>query len=210
MKLLSLRPTFSLRPALALCSPYAVPALFALALASSISLHAQNVPALVDDFSNDHHTSTGAERIVVTDKDIGGHSQSTQHFENGIGAVDGELVPARGQPAFISLISMLTPKGEPRDVSNYEGVRLKVKVKKGLLSVQVSSSEITNYDYHNSAPITRKPDEFQEVKIPFKSLKRAWSEQTPLNTKLVTSLNLVAVGMGKDSFAYEVDEIGFY
>jgi hypothetical protein len=81
---------------------------------------------------------------------------------------------------------------------------------KGLLSVQVSSTEITNYDYHTSAPVTRKPGAFQEVRIPFAAMKRAWSEQTPLNLKTITSINLVAAGMAPDAFAYEVDEIGFY
>lgn len=89
-------------------------------------------------------------------------------------------------------------------------MRLRVKSKKGSLSVQVSSSEIQNFDYHTSAAFTGKPGEFQEIRIPFKEMKRAWSEQTTLNLKSVTSINLVAFGMAKGSFAYEVDELGFY
>lgn len=76
--------------------------------------------------------------------------------------------------------------------------------------MQVSSTEITNFDFHTSAPIARKPGEFQEVRIPFKSLKRAWSEQTALNLATIRSVNLVASGMARDAFAYAVDEIGFY
>jgi len=41
-------------------------------------------------------------------------------------------------------------------------------------------------------------------------MKRAWSEQTVLNLKSITSVNLVSFGLAKDAFAYEVDEIGFY
>ena len=41
-------------------------------------------------------------------------------------------------------------------------------------------------------------------------MKRAWSEQTTLNLKSITSVNLVSFGIAKDAFAYEVDEIGFY
>ncbi|HEU5081689.1 MAG TPA: CIA30 family protein [Opitutaceae bacterium] len=193
-----------------LLAPTSATVFAAIFLAAANLATAENASALVDDYTDAHKTSGGAERLVITDKDIGGHSQSAQSCESGIVKMEGELVPARGQPAFISMISMLTPKGEPRDASRYEGVRLKVKVKKGLLSVQVSSADITNYDYHASAPIRRKPEEFQEVKIPFKDLKRAWSEQTPLNVKAITSINLVAIAMGKDTFAYEVDEVGFY
>jgi hypothetical protein len=110
----------------------------------------------------------------------------------------------------VSLASLLSPQGLPQDVSAYEGVRLRVKVKKGTLTVQVSSTDVDNYDYHTSAPMTRNPDAFQEVRIPFKTMKRLWSEQTPLNLKDVTAVNLVIVSMAKEEFAYEVDEIGFY
>ena len=100
--------------------------------------------------------------------------------------------------------------GKPQDLSGYQGVRLRVKVTKGILCVQVGSSEIQNYDYHTSAPIAGTRGEFQEVLIPFKQLKRGWSEQTVLNLKSITSVNLVSFGLAKDTFAYEVKEIGFY
>ena len=124
--------------------------------------------------------------------------------------VECELVPGRGVPAFLSLVSLLSPDGKPQDLSNYDGVRLRVKVIKGILSVQVGSSEITNFDYHTSSPIAGKRGEFQEVRMPFKGMKRAWSEQTPLNMKMITSVNLVSFGMARGDVAYAVDEIGFY
>lgn len=170
---------------------------------------AANVPALLDNFSDAHRNALGIERIVVTDKDAGGASHATQSCEGGVLAVQGELSPGRGTPAFISLVSLLSPDAKPQDVSAYHGVRLRVKVKQGFLAVQVASAEIQNFDYHRSAPLVRSND-FQEVRIPFKDLKRAWSEQTALNLKSVTCVNLVAAGMAKGSFAYEVDEIGFY
>jgi hypothetical protein len=79
-----------------------------------------------------------------------------------------------------------------------------------MLCVQVGSSEIDNFDYHTSPPITGKRGEFQEVRLPFKEMKRAWSEQTRLNLKSITSVNLVSLGLARDAFAYEADEIGFY
>jgi hypothetical protein len=129
--------------------------------------------------------------------------------ENGVLKVEGELVPGRGAPAFISIPLLLTPDAKAQDVSAYAGVRLRVKITQGALIVQVASADVDNFDYH-SAPAVVKRGEFVEVRVPFADMKRAWSAQTPLNLKLVSSVNLVSFAMAPDKFAYEVDEIGFY
>ena len=190
--------------------PPATTLLIAIFALRPIGALAASAPAVLDDFSDAKRNSYGIERLLVDDKGLGGQSQATQKCANGVLTVEGELVPGRGVPAFISLPLLLSPDGKPRDLSGYEGIRLRVKIKKGNLSVQASSSEIQNFDYHSSAPILRKPGEFQEVRIPFKEMKRAWSEQTALNLKAITSVNLVAFGVARDAFAYEVAEIGFY
>jgi len=190
-------------PGLAFC-------LFAGPLLFPLTTGATGVPALIDDFSNAELTTAGATRPVITDKDLGGKSQATAKCENGIFAVDGTLVPARGMPAFVSVPLLLSPDAKPRDLSGFEGVRLRVKIDRGILSVQASSSDVENFDFHISAPIARQPGAFREVRIPFSEMKRAWSEQTPLNLKTITSVNLVAAAMAPGDFAYEVDEIGFY
>ncbi len=84
------------------------------------------------------------------------------------------------------------------------------RVNKGNLSVSANSSEITNFDYH-AAQVSRQSDgEFHEVRIPFSQMKRAWSEQTPLNTNTLTSLSLVAFDIQHGAFDFEIDEISFY
>ena len=171
---------------------------------------AANAPALLDDFSDPTRNNYGIERLLFDDKALGSQSHATQKCESGVLAVNGELVPGRGVPAFISLPLLLSADRKPHDLSSYDGVRLRVKVKRGILTVQVSSVEIANFDYHTSAPVAGKAGDFAEVRVPFKEMKRAWSEQTALNLKSITSVNLVAFGMAKDAFAYEVDEIGFY
>jgi hypothetical protein len=176
----------------------------------SLTTLASTTPALLDDFSDAKQNSHGLDRILVDDKGAGSQSHATLNCVQGVLAVKGELVPGRGVPAFISLVSLLSAEGKPQDLSGYEGVRLRVKAGKGILSVQVSSTEIQNFDYHTSAPITGKSGEFTEVRVPFKDMRRAWSEQTALNLKAITSINLVSFGLAKDTFAYEVDEIGFY
>jgi len=165
---------------------------------------------LLDDYSDPTRNKHGVERLLIDDQSAGSASQATQTCENGVLAVQGELVPGRGVPAFISLASPLAADGTPMDLTANQGVRLRVNVTRGMLSVQVSSAEISNYDFHTSAPIVAKRGEFQEVRIPFQEMKRGWSEQTALNLQSITSINLVSFSMAKDSFAYEVDEIGFY
>lgn len=184
--------------------------LFAMAAMAAMAAPAAKTPLVLDDYSDAARNKNGIERILVDDKGAGSKSAATQKCENGVITVRGDLVPGRGVPAFISLVSLLAAEGKPKDLTGYEGVRIRVKVTKGSLSVQVGSAEITNFDFHTSAPITGKRGEFQEVRIPFKEMKRAWSEQTALNLKLITSVNLVAFSVAKDTFAYEVDEISFY
>ncbi len=166
-------------------------------------------PALVDDFSAAGHTSAGAGRLLIDDKGAGSQSHATQRVEHGILHVEGELIPGRGAPAFISVPLLLSADARPQDLGAYEGVRLRVKLLQGVLSLQVASADVQNFDFH-SGVVAAKRGEFAEVRLPFKDLKRAWSEQTPLNVKNVTSVNLVAFAMARGAFAYEVDEVGFY
>jgi hypothetical protein len=184
-----------------------ITALFAL---GSMAAQAAATPWLLDDYSDPKRNKNGVERLLVDDKTVGSQSHATQKCVNGVLTVTGDLVPGRGVPAFVSQVSLLSADGKPKDLTGYQGVRLRVKVTKGILCVQVGSAEIANFDYHTSAPIAGKRGEFQEVRIPFKEMKRAWSEQTVLNLKSVTSVNLVSFAIAKDAFAYEVDEIGFY
>lgn len=179
-------------------------------MTSSRSAQADAAPLLLDDYSDAKRNKNGAERLLIDDKAAGSQSRATVKCEDGVLSVNGDLVPGRGVPAFISAVSLLSAEAKPKDMTGYEGVRLRVNVIKGVLSVQVATSTITNFDYHASAPIAGKEGGFQEVRIPFKEMKRAWSEQTVINLKTVTSVNLVSFGLSRATFAYQVDEISFY
>lgn len=181
-----------------------------LAVTSALLMHAAAPAGLLDDYSDPSLNRKGVKRLLIDDKTAGSQSKATLKIESGLMSVRGELVPGRGVPAFISQVSLLTTNGSPVDLTGHQGVRLKVKVIRGILVVQVASSEITNFDFHSGAPLSGKAGEFQEIRVPFKEMKRAWSEQTALNLKAITSVNLVSFGMARDTFAYEVDEIGFY
>lgn len=69
---------------------------------------------------------------------------------------------------------------------------------------------MTNFDYHAAPVVVPQDGKFHELKIPFHSLKRAWSEQTQLNTKTISSVSIVAFGMQQGTFGFEVEEVSFY
>jgi hypothetical protein len=179
-----------------------------LTLALSLS-QANGAPALLDDFSHNVRTSVGIDRVVVTDSSTGGSSQLRQSVADGVLTAEGEIKPGRGQLGWVSLVLLLSSTGEPVDLSRYEGIRLRVRVRKGMVSLTANSTEIKNFDFHASL-VPRKGDEFHEVRVPFRDMKRAWSEQTPLNPATINSISLVAVDLQKGAFAYDIDEVGFY
>ena len=178
-------------------------------LLAPLAVFGNSIPEVVDDFSDEALNSLGHPRMILDDTTAGGKSHSTQTVKDGILTLTGDLVPPRGQPGWVSMIFLLTSDGSPADISQYEGVRLKIHVPYGMVSLSVNSTDVVNFDYH-AALIQAGGKEITEVKIPFSSMRRAWSEQTKLNTTSVASVSLVAVGMQPGSFTYEVDEIGFY
>ncbi|MDO6426076.1 CIA30 family protein [Thalassotalea sp. 1_MG-2023] len=165
---------------------------------------------LVDDFSHQTNNSLGLPRQFINDTTAGGKTNTTLTISNGSMHQSGEIIPPRGQPGWASSVLLLDAQGLPKDLSQYEGITLLIKVRKGNLSVSANSTEVTNFDYH-AAPVMLIADEkFHEVKLPFSTMKRAWSEQTPLNTKTINSLSIVAYAMQKSSFDYQIREVSFY
>lgn len=179
-------------------------------LAAAGNGYAETLSPLVDDFSRAEHNSLGNPRIFLNDSTSGGGTSTEQSVSAGILSVSGEIVPPRGQPGWASSVLLLDPQGLARDASAYEGIRLLVKLNKGMLSVSANSTDITNFDFHAAPVMVTADGEFHEVKIPFSSMKRAWSEQTTLNTKTIASLSIVAFGMQKSAVDFEVDEVAFY
>jgi hypothetical protein len=170
----------------------------------------ETVNALVDDFGDAQNNSLGIPRQFMTDTVVGGGTTAEQSISDGILSVKGDIAPPRGQPGWASCVLLLDPQGLPRDASEYKGIRLLIRINKGNVSLSANSTDITNFDYHSASIVRKSAGEFQEVKIPFTSMKRAWSEQTTLNTKTINSLSIVAVDIQKGSYDYEVKEIGFY
>lgn len=164
----------------------------------------------IDDFSDAQNNNLGIARQFLNDSLSGGSTKTKQSVSGGVLSVKGEIVPPRGQPGWASSVLPLGPEGLPQDASAFEGIRLLIKVNKGNISISANSTEVTNFDYH-TAPIAVASDgKFHEVKIPFASMQRGWSEYTQLNTTTINSLSIVAFSPQKGDFDFEVDEVSFY
>ena len=171
---------------------------------------ASPAPQLVDDFGNPDVNSLGLPRLFADDSSVGGKTTTNYKIIEGALIAKGAIKPPRGQPGWASTVFLLEATGQPQDLSQYKGIQLKIRIQKGNISISANSSEVTNFDYHATAIARKAGDDFQNVKIPFSSMRRAWSEQTALNTKTIASLSLIAFDLQPGSFAFEVEEIRFY
>lgn len=176
----------------------------------STVLCAAEASSLIDNFEDSKHNSFEFDRLYIDDRTSGGGTQTTMVVKEGLLAIQGEMNPARGQPAWSSIVLPLVPMSNQFDASNYQGVRIRLRVEQGLLNVSANSTEIKNFDYH-SAPIPIYADgQFHVVEIPFKAMKRGWSAQSKLDTRTLASLSIVAYSMQKSPVKFDLDEISFY
>ncbi|GEA12168.1 CIA30 family protein [Alteromonas sp. KUL49] len=187
-----------------------IPVLVALAVSNPYDVHAESVGTLVDDFSHTTTNSLGHERQFMNDTLSGGKTHAEEQITSGVIHLSGKIVPPRGQPGWSSAILPLAPFGEHQDVSNYQGIRLRIKLNHGNLTLSANSTEITNFDYHTAPLVVKTDGEFHDVEVPFASMKRMWSEQVALNTKTITSLSIVAFSLQPADYSFEVDEVTFY
>ncbi|WP_435274944.1 CIA30 family protein [Psychrobium sp. nBUS_13] len=185
--------------------------MLALSLTATTSVViAQENTLMIDGFDHQKQTNIGIERVYITDVAAGGGTQANSTIKEGVIHLKGDILPPRGQPGWSSLVLPLAAMGQAFDASKFDGIRLTLKISKGSFSISANSSEVTNFDYH-AAPIMAKADNtFHTIDIPFESMKRAWSQQTTLNKKTLNSLSIVAYGLQKSSFDFEVDTVSFY
>jgi len=166
--------------------------------------------SVIDDFSHTKDTSLGIPRVLITDTTAGGKTATQLTVINGVMQIKGEISPPRGQPGWSSLVLPLGPMNKPHDASKFKGIKLLVKINSGNVSLSANSAEITNFDYHTAQIVVNSDGKFHQIKIPFESMKRIWSQQTTLNTQTLNSLSIVAFSPQKANFDFEVDEVSFY
>lgn len=176
----------------------------------STPIFASSLHNLVDDFGHSTNNSLGLPRQFMDDTLAGGSTTFEHHVANGIIHISGKIVPPRGQPGWASSVLPLAPMGSPTDASAYTGVKLLIRINKGNLTLSANSTEITNFDYHTAPVVVAADSQFHEVRIPFISMSRVWSEKTPLNTQTLNSLSIVAYALQADTFSFDVKETSFY
>lgn len=179
-------------------------------LGFSSAVFSTSLPALVDDFNNLKDNNLNLPRQFMSDAVSGGKTQVQPNISAGIMQVKGDIVPPRGQLGWASSILPLSAEGKPEDASQFNGIKLLVKIHRGNMTISANSTEVTNYDYHAAPIVVATDSKFHEVRIPFKSMQRAWSQQTPLNTTTLNSLSIVAFSLQPASFDFELDEVSFY
>jgi len=181
-----------------------------LACATLSPVFAANLDPLVDDFDDSTNNSLGIPRQLINDTVSGGNSSAQLTVAKGIMSVKGKIVPARGQPGWSSMVLPLDVKSMEEKGNQFNGIRLLIKINTGNISISANSSEITNFDYHAANVVVTSHGEFHEIKIPFSSMKRMWSEQTELNAAKINSLSIVSYNLQPGNFDFELDEVSFF
>lgn len=186
--------------------------IIAMASLVTLSSHAlsDSLNPLIDDFNDANNNNLGIPRMSISDTTAGGKTTTEISVQKGVIKIKGDIVPPRGQPGWSSLVLPLGAPDAPKNASKFKGLKLLVKVNSGNLSISANSTEVTNFDYHAAQIAVSADGKFHEVKVPFDSMKRTWSAQTKLNTKTLNSFSIVAFGMQKTSYDFEIEEVTLY
>ena len=185
-------------------------AAIALMLTLSTSAFSVNNTQVIDSFDNTTSTNFGITRVFINDTTAGGKTTTQYDVTDGAIALKGEIIPPRGQPGWSSMVLPLSTTDSVYDASKYTGIRLTLKINEGSISISANSTDVTNYDYHAAQVAVPIDGKYHQVDIPFDSMKRMWSEQTALNRKTLNSLSVVAFGLKKSTFDFEINNVIFY
>ena len=166
---------------------------------------------LIDDFSSvGSKKSFGTNWEFVSDRVMGGVSSGKIVFVNEddrssmhmTGAVS--LVNNGG---FIQARSSLNPKGRSFDARRFVGVKLRAKGNTQQYAVHLRTAETRLARQYYQAVFSTN-GQWREIKIPF-TLFKPYSMRSPLNTRTLKSIAIVAIGRGFQADIF-VDEIAFY
>lgn len=165
--------------------------------------------ALLDDFEDEDLTSTlGTTWRVYRDAALGGKSTVDYAFSDGLLRVTGQIAPGAGSLGFIELMLPLDEHDAPRDVTPFDGVRVRIRVTEGEVLLKLRSPNVTNFDYH--AVILPASTAFQELVLPFSAFRQLWSAPVPWTGRQVAGITLSIGGTEAAPFAFEIDELAFF
>ena len=165
--------------------------------------------ALLDDFASGTLTSAlGTTWRVVRDEAAGGNSTIEAAVRGGALHVEAAIRPAPGGLGFVEVALPLDGADAPRDVTAYDGVRVRLRVRHGTLALKVQTAEVTNYDY--PAVVLEPSAVVRELELPFSAFAPLWSPPVEWTGRRVLGLAFSAGGVEPAEVAFEVEELALY
>jgi len=166
---------------------------------------------LIDDFSKENSKkSSSTNWEFVSDRVMGGVSSGKIAFVNEDERSSMHLtgqVSLANNGGFIQARTNLNPKGRSFDARRFTGVKLRAKGNSQQYAIHLRTAETRMpWQYYQAAFSTN--GQWQEIKIPF-TLFKPDSLQSPLNTRTLKSVAIVAIGREFEADIF-VDEIAFY
>jgi imidazolonepropionase-like amidohydrolase len=160
---------------------------------------------LIADFE-----ATGLNWSAMSDEIQGGISTASVNVQNGSLKAKGELKIGDRMPyAWTMFNHNFHSNGQAEDLTDFEGLELRYRLKEGTVYVSLNDGRIQNFDYH--AAFLATGEDWQEVKIPFSSLRQNFT-QPPVkwNGERILGLAFGSSGQEGGAFELEVDWIRLY
>jgi imidazolonepropionase-like amidohydrolase len=165
--------------------------------------------ALLDDFSKiDLTAASGIKWDQTLDTYMGGKSTVQHEYRDGSLRVWGKLQPASGAPGLVGLSLDLDKQETLFDVTQFSGIRLRIKNVAGPLFLKIITAGVSNYDYHQV--LVAASTEFQTLELPFTQFRQLWSAPVAWTGKDVRGIALWVSGFQPADFEFIVDRIEFY
>jgi hypothetical protein len=165
--------------------------------------------AVLDDFSKaDLASALGNTWDRNVDANFGGKSTLQHEYRDGTLRVWGRLQPSPGAPGLAGFSLDLDKNGALFDVTQFAGVRLRIKNIAGPLFLKIVTSGVANFDFHQV--MIQSSPEFQELELPFSQFRQLWSAPMAWTGKDVRGVALWVSGFQPADFEFVVDQIEFY
>lgn len=163
----------------------------------------------VDDFEDgDRRAASGLSWISIADDLMGGASTADHEVTAG-GPSGGRALRVSGEVApdgFAGAWVALDGRGRATDVSDFSGIRLRVR---GPGSLQVALRGGPRAGANYAAPIEARSD-WTSVDVPFETLKAQRPESPAFDPHSVRWLGVGVRAPRSGRYAFELDEVGLY
>lgn len=163
----------------------------------------------LDDFSSQNLVSTIGElwRVDI-DTAWGGTSTIRTEKQGGMLRVSGKMQSGKGMPGLAGVSLLFDTLSTLFDVSEFDGIKVRVKAVKGTLLLKLLTAGVKNYDFHQVA--IANTGDFQTLELPFAKFRQLWSAQIPWTGKDVRGVAFWVSGFMAEEFDFTIDSIELY